>query len=302
MGIILIVANNQNDRILRGFFGKNKLSTDQNWVLDMSRIKTFLITWAALITTQVVWSNIGNPISNWIYWSLTSIGFPIPLVQSILVVLPILLLLEIVVKILLLQSVAPQKFIFTQAELWPHVNQDELNRYTLELEQLGFVQLTDYTLSSPNQKSLARLFSHPNKFCFVEVFQVGDFPMVCSISCLLEKNWSLAVVNRSILSATSYAFFRHPYKLFKKIDDAPVHILFQSLLEWREQVCSNLNLELVQDVRSEVYFDKQRSNHVDRKHTLLHKSVIWALLERFWFFLNPKSEWLGDYSKFKVKR
>jgi hypothetical protein len=267
----------------------------------MSKIKTYLITWTAIVSAHIVWRNIGKPISNWIYWGLTSIGFPIPLVQIILVALPIILLLEIIVKLLLLKSVSPQKFIFTQAELWPHINQDELNRCTLELEQLGFVQLTDYTLSSSNT-ALARLFAHPDKFCFVEVFQIGNLPMVCSISCLLEKNWSLAVVNRSALSAISYAFFRQPRKLVKKIENAPVDILFQSLLEWREQVCSDLNLRLIQDVRSETYFEKQHSNQADRKHVLLRKSVILALLEMFLFSLNPKTEWLGDYSKLKVKR
>jgi hypothetical protein len=268
----------------------------------MSRIKTYLITWVAIILAQGVWSSIGKPISSWIYWSLTSIGCPIPLVQLILVILPIFLLLEIVVKILLLQSAPPQKFIFTQAELWPHINQDELNRCTFELEQLGFVRLTDYTLSSSARPSLARLFSHPDKFCFVEVFQVGNFSMVCSISCLLEKNWSLAVVNRSVLSSISYAFFRHPRKLFKKIENVPINIMFHSLLEWREQVCRDLNLESIQDVRSETYFEKQNSNRIDRKNTLLRKSVTLALLEMCWFSFNPKSEWLGDYSKLKAKR
>jgi hypothetical protein len=126
--------------------------------------------------------------------------------------------------------------------------------------------------------------------------------MVCSISCLMEKNWSLAVVNRSVLSSISYAFFRHPRKLFKKIENVPVNILFQSLLEWREQVCSDLNLELIQDVRSETYFEKQHSNRIDRKNTLLRRSVILALLEIFRFSLNPKSEWLGDYEKLKLNR
>jgi hypothetical protein len=263
----------------------------------MPKIKLYILTYLVVIAAHVVWSIISKPISDWIYFVLTSIGVPTPLVQIILVTLPLILLLEIVAKILFLElAVPPQKFVFTQAELWPHVNQNELNRYTLELEQLGFIQLTDYTLSSSN-KALARLFSHPDKFCFVEVFQIGNLPIVCSISCLLEKNWSLAVVNSSVLSAISYAFFRQPHKLVRKIENVPVNMLLQSLLEWREQICSDLNLELIKDVKSETYFEKQHSNRIDRKRTLLRKSVIWSLLEMLWFSLNPKSDWLGDYEK-----
>lgn len=262
-----------------------------------------VIYWGTIITACLIANSINKPIALFIYSILTNIGFSIHFALVIAVVLPQILFVEIVGKALTLQLVFPSlKFILTQSKLWSHVNQDELNRCTLEIEQLGFVQLTDYTLSSSARPSLARLFSHPDKFCFVEVFQVGNLPMVCSISCLMEKNWSLAVVNRSVLSSISYAFFRHPRKLFKKIENVPVNILFQSLLEWREQICSDLNLEVIQDVRSEIYFEKQRSNRIDRKRTLSRKSIIWAVLEMFWFSLNPKYEWLGDYEKLKLNR
>jgi len=61
----------------------------------------------------------------------------------------------------------PLKFVSTQAELWQNLNQNELIRYTSELEQLGFVHLTDYT--SPSTQGMARLCAHPQKFCFAEV-------------------------------------------------------------------------------------------------------------------------------------
>lgn len=264
--------------------------------------KNKLITWTAFITVFIIWNFRGHSISSLIYLSLTKIGFPVPIVHSILLVLPLILLLEIVTKLLFLQAMSPLKFVSTQPELWPNLNQDELTHYTSELEQLGFLHLTDYT--SPSIQGMARLFAHPQRFCFAEVGQVGNLPMFCSISCRLEKQWVLGVTNISSnpnLSAISYAFLRQPHNLVKRFENASANLLLQSLLDWREQVSSDLGLELVQDVKAETYFEIERSKRIKQRRFLLRKSIIWGLLEMLWFSLNPKSEWLGDYSKFKVK-
>lgn len=261
-----------------------------------------LVTWTAFITACIFWNHFKSPISSGIYLSLTKIGLPIFIVQLILLALPHVLLLEIGVKLLILQTAIPSvKFVPTQAESWQHLNHKELARYTFELEQLGFVQLTDYT--SPSIQGMARLFAHPQKFCFAEVGQVINAPMFCSMSCHLEKHWLLAVTNMSLhLSAVSYAFLRRPRNLVKQFENSSVNVMLQSLLDWREQVTSDLNLAIIQDIRAETYFEKQRSTRIEQRRSLLRKSIIWGLLEISWFSLNPQSEWWGDYSKFKVQR
>jgi hypothetical protein len=266
--------------------------------------KTNLILWTVSFTVFTLWNLFGPTVSSWIYLSLSKIGFPLPVVLLILFVLPSIVLLEIIAKFLFSQM-PTSKFVATQAESWHDLNQSELTRYTSELEQLGFVKLNDYTISSSPSKAMIRLFAHPQKFCFAEVAQSSNLPMFCGISCHLEKKWSLAVTNTSSSSkvfAFSYAFFRQPRSLVKQFDHASAELLFKSLLEWREQVSSDLGLELIQDVSAETYFEKEHINAIQRRRSLLRKSVTWTLLEALLFSLSPKSEWLGDYSKFKVKR
>jgi hypothetical protein len=265
------------------------------------RNQTRIIAFSVIIAANILWSTVGISISNWLYLTLTKIGFPSPIVQLILLVLPLIFLFEIVIKILFVQQAAiPLKFIPTQPEVWTHLDRDELDRYTFELEKLGFVQLTDYT--APSIQGMARLFGHPQEFCFAEVGHVKSLPIFCTISCQLENNWSLAVVNNPSLSPISYAFFRQPRKLIKRFDNIQVNLLFKSILEWRDRVEGHLSIEVIKDIRSEAYFEKEHRNRIDRRNNLIRKSVILSLIEMFLFSLNPQSEWLGDYSKLKVKR
>lgn len=260
--------------------------------------KNQIITWTTLFIAVIAWNFFEPYVSSLIYYSLTNIGVPFPIVGLILMALPIILLWEVVAKFLLWQAIAPLKFISTQAEEWTKINQDELNRYTLELERLGFVRLNDYTVQS--SQSMARLFAHPEKFCFAEVGQVSNLPMFCSISCALEKHWVLVVTNISanrIMNAISYAFQRQPRLTIKKIDNGTINLIFDSLLDWREQVANDLGLKLIQDVSAETFFKRDRNVRINQRRSLLRKSIIWALLEMLWFYFNPKSEWLGDYSK-----
>jgi hypothetical protein len=267
----------------------------------MSRNQTRIITFFVVIAANILWSTIGISISNWIYLNLTKIGIPSPIIQLILLILPLLFLLEVVIKILFVQlAVPPLKFISTQPDLWPHLDRDELDRYTFELEKLGFVRLTDYT--APSIQGMARLFGHPQSFCFAEVGHVKSLPIFCTISCQMENNWSLAAVNNPSLSPISYAFFRQPRKLIKRFDNIQVNLLFKSILEWRDRVAKDLSIEIIQDVSSEAYFEKERINRIDRRNNLIRKSVILSLIEMFLFSLNPQPEWLGDYSKLKVKK
>lgn len=261
--------------------------------------KTQLVTWIATIFFYIAWNQFGHFISAWIYSNLTAIGIPHPIVQLILLVLPLVLLLEFILKLLLLSAFRSSKFVPAQPEDWKGFNQDKLNDHTSEFEKLGFVYLTDYTLLS--HQCMARLFVHPQKFCFAELGQHEDFPIFCSISCSFEKQWSLAVTNMRP-SAISFSFQRQPRGLVKHLENKSENLMFQSLLDLREQVASDLGLELVQDMRAETYFELERKRTRDRRRSFLYSSVIWRLLKLLWFSLNPQDEYLGSYSKHKAKR
>ena len=261
-----------------------------------------IITWTTIAIAFIAWNFFGSYVSSWIYYSLTNIGFPIPIVKLIVMALPIILiwvlLCELVIKFLFWQAVVPPNYVYAQAEVWLELNQDELNRYTSDLEKLGFVRLTDYTLTS--SQSMARLFAHPEQFCFAEVGKVSNMPMFCSISCALEERWYLAVTNMSPnrqMSAISYAFLRQPRALAKQIENGTVNLMFDSLLDWRDRASNDLGLDLIQDMSAEIYLKIARDRIIKQRRSLLRKSITWGLLEMWWFYVNPKSEWLGDYSK-----
>lgn len=58
-----------------------------------------------------------------------------------------------------------------------------------------------------------------------------------------------------------------------------------------------MNVSIIRDMRAENYFEKERQKRLQQRKSLIRKSITWALLEMLLFYLNPKSEWLGDYSK-----
>lgn len=262
--------------------------------------KTQLAIWIATIFYYIAWDQLRRSISPWIYSNLTAIGIPHLTVQLILLALPIVVLLEVVLKLFFLSlTFRSPKFVPAQPEDWKGFNQDKLNDHTSEFEKLGFVYLTDYTLLS--HQCMARLFVHPQKFCFAELGQHEDFPIFCSISCSLEKQWSLAVTNMRP-SAISFSFQRQPRGLVKHLENKSENLMFQSLLDFREQASSDLGLKLVQDMRAETYFELERKRTRDRRRSFLYSSVIWRLLKLLWFSLNPQDEYLGAYSKLKGKR
>ncbi|MBE9064860.1 hypothetical protein [cf. Phormidesmis sp. LEGE 11477] len=216
----------------------------------------------------------------------------------------ILLLLEIVIKFLFMWVLSPLKFTTAEPGLWTDAAQEELAQYTTQLNRLGFEQLTDYTIpADEDNKPVARLFVHPQKFCFAEIGKVGNAPIFCSISGQLEKTWTLAVTNTSVSSSTaavSYAFLRLPHRLFKLRKDASADVLMQTFEDWRSQVSNHLNLGHAKNITAKDYFVREQEARTNQRKALLYKSITWGLIELFWFNLSPKAEWLGAYQEKSV--
>lgn len=263
-------------------------------------LKTKLVTWAVIAIAFISWNVWGYLVSDWLYETLTQIGIPVLIVHLLLPILPLVILLEIIVKLLLIRALPAAKFVPIQADSCQFIDQDELTRYTIDLENLGFIRLTDYAVDST--QSMARLFGHPQSHCFAEVGKVANLPMFCTVSSHLEQHWFLGVTNmNSPNSAISYAFLRQPRTLVKSLETESVGLLFESLLTWREQILNDLALKPIQTISAETYFEQERNRRIAPRNHLRFKSVIWCLLEMFWFSLNPKSDWLGDYEKVRSK-
>jgi hypothetical protein len=267
--------------------------------------KTKLITWIVTISTIVTWNSIGGSIFHWLNGILVKVGLPTPIVNLILLLLPLILFVEIVTKLLFITLALPTvKFTQVTASSWSSEDRDELQFYTLELEQIGFVRLTDYTISDSSRQCIARLFAHPQQFCFAEIGRVDGLPMFCTVSCQLEKRWLLSVTNLSATtkpSAISYAFLRKPRNLSKRIENASIDLMYRALLDWREQVYDDLCVRPIEDVSTEMNFDIQHKIRIETRNRLLRKSIIWGIIEMWLFGLNPQSEWMGEYSKYKVR-
>ena len=256
-----------------------------------------LLTVLFALLFTVVWALFGKPFFSWLF---DEFGVPSPTGRVLLSLLRWIFLLEIVAKLLLIVAAKPKDFVPAQVESLTVQDRSELERYTAELEALGFVRLTDYTIDST--EAIARLFSHPREFCFAEIGRAGNLPTFCSMSCHLEQRWLLATTNQNALSAISYAFFRQPRTLVKQLDGSSADALLRSLLEWREQVSADLNIEILPHHTADIYFERERRLSVRRQKSIARKSVVWALIEMLYFSCNPQLEWLGEYAKFKRGR
>ena len=259
---------------------------------------TTILIWVICLVFFLLWHTLFGPILKTL---LLLAGLSPAVTQAILFVLPWVLLLEGVTKVFIFQAaLQPLKCIPTQVDDWPKIDRDTLDNYTVALEALGFERLIDYT--APSVNGMARLFVNPRRLYFAEVGQVEGVPMFCSLSGALEGNWILAVTNNSSsknLDAISYAFLRQPQILVKRLKDAPVEELLHSFLDWRQQVVADLGANPVRLLTADDYFALEQRKRSLQRRTFLWKSMLWSLVEMFVFTLNPRSEWLGRYAKFK---
>jgi len=254
---------------------------------------------------MTIWHQFISPILSLLIYS--AFGAPWWLDRIIIFVLPWAFLMEVFAKLLMLSALKKGNgdVIPTEVSSWKKLNRQKLDRYTEELQSLGFVHLMDYTYTSSSFDGMVRLFSHPKEFCFAEIGQVGDLPMFCSISCCLEQRWHIGVTNTPKSSATSiigFVFFRHPRNLRKQLEIQSAEVLMKAFLAFCQQIQTDLNLEVIQQTTPEFYFEQERQFELQRRDSVARKSIIWSLFEILYFSFNSPSEWLGEYAKIKRQR
>ena len=191
---------------------------------------------------------------------------------------------------------------------FPMLDTAALNRYSQEMESMGFVKLLDFSLVSdtPNHPpSFCRLFAHTKYHCFGEVSQIfpkGKAPMAvkCSIQSCLENGWTLGFSDRKPRATSS--LLRRRKALGVSMPEASLSELIQAFLKMREQICIDLGLSVVRDDTLEAYIAKVQRSATEMREAVQVKNFAMGLSEVYYrkFALlktNPEYVWLGDYPK-----
>jgi len=196
---------------------------------------------------------------------------------------------------------------------FPQIDTEGLERFTRELEAVGYTRLLDFSLVPNTAKpipSFVRVFANTKNHCFAEVSQVfpprnAPRPIGCSIQSCLQDGWTIAYSNRKPMAASS--LLRQKKAIGVCMPETPLHDLQQSFLKMREQVCQELGISFLKDDTLEAYFAKVQRSVTDMREAVKQKSFAAGIPEYYYrrFSLlktKPEYIWLGDYPKEAARR
>ena len=185
---------------------------------------------------------------------------------------------------------------------------EELERWTGNIEALGFQRLMDYQVKTDlnnNMKGFARLFVHPREHCFAEINQAfpkyGDPSAIgCTFISYLDDNWTFSNGNRK--PSTGSYLIRRPRAMWVCMPDEPVEEIWAAHLKRRKKIANDLGVEALTDNTAKSHFEKEQQATLDRKKAVEGRSFVRILIDQWLFTKNPKYEWLGDYPRAAKKR
>jgi hypothetical protein len=191
---------------------------------------------------------------------------------------------------------------------FPALDVAALDRYTRELESMGFSRLREISLVSNSAKpipSFCRLFVNTQHHCFAEAgqfFPPGKtaHPLKCAIQSVLDDGWSLVFSDRKPIAAS--ALMRRKKALGVNMPDATPYELLNSFLQMRSQVCQDLGISVVKDDTFEGYSANAQKRLADIREALNKKNFA-TVVPQFYFRkfallkTRPEYIWLGDYPK-----
>ena len=191
---------------------------------------------------------------------------------------------------------------------FPMLDLDALDRYTRELEGMGFTRLLDFSLvsdSATNPPSFCRLFAHVRHHCFGELSQIfpkgkAPLPLKCCIQSCLQNGWSVSFASRKPLAAGSLLQRKKAIGVF--MPDVPIPELLPAFLKMRDQVCFDLGISPVNDDTLQAYIDKMQRAIGEMREAVQEKNFVKGVPEvylRKFSLMKTKPEyvWLGDYPK-----
>lgn len=196
---------------------------------------------------------------------------------------------------------------------FPLLDQRELDRYTQELEGLGFRRLLDFSLvadAASHPSSFCRLFAHPRHRCFAEANQIfpngkAPLPMKCSVMSYMQDGWSVSFTDRSPMAMSS--LFRRPKAIGACLPTSTTAGLLDSLLKLRAQACTDLAITPLGDATLEVYMAEMQRSLLDMRAAFQGRNLAAGFSIaglRKLAALKPSAAytWLGDYPKEAQRR
>src|SRR5262249_19841949 len=208
-------------------------------------------------------------------------------------------------KQIILRNVPTQlEFYPAGVEDFPRLDVESVEYYSRALEELGFVPFQEFTLKSDVQNfstGYARQFLHPRHQVVAEVNQVFPPPNTsmkptkvrCVLLSLLEDNWYLGTTNRE---PSSYTYMlRRPRGVGTTHPGATPAELLQIHLEKPTQMMDDLGIKVITGLTPQAYFEHETRATVERREILQKRNGLVNWLQAWWFDLNPKKAWMGDY-------
>jgi hypothetical protein len=196
---------------------------------------------------------------------------------------------------------------------FPLLDTAALEKYTQDLESMGFVRLLDFSLVSNRTNpipSFCRLFAHTRHHCFGEVSQLfprgkSPLPLKCSIQSVLENGWSLGFSDRKPQAAS--AMLRRRKALGVSMPETTTWELLQAFLQMRDLVCQDLGISPMRDDSLEAYIAKTQMALTDMRDAVQEKNFVTAVSNYYYrkfSLLKTREEytWLGDYPKEAERR
>jgi len=226
---------------------------------------------------------IASVILDLIGFSGTIIHFSIP--PLVVLFISGFIFIEIEVKRKILQGMPPTQCVPTQIESHPDIDRAQLEYYTEQLENLGFVRLTEYAIE-PQSQAIVRAFAHPEYLCFADVGYVPSFPLLCGMSSVLERGYLIAVLNsprHQNMDRINAAFLSHRHSLVERIAMASPERLLEIFLPWRQEIEAKLGVATIPDMTIEAYFESERRNREQQIRAFSRKSITWCLLKMLWY-------------------
>jgi hypothetical protein len=196
---------------------------------------------------------------------------------------------------------------------FPLLDSVALDRYTRELEFMGFTKLLDFSLvadTPSHAPNFVRLLAHTKRHCFAEISQLFPkrgvpMPVKCSFQSCLQDGWTLTFTDRKPQAASS--LLRRPKAISVSLPEAGLSELLQALLKMREQVCLDLDISPLKDDTLEAYISKTQRSAGEMREAVMQKNFAMGLSQVYARRLSllkapPEYVWLGDYPKETERR
>ncbi|PYV95983.1 MAG: hypothetical protein DMG89_19460 [Acidobacteria bacterium] len=196
---------------------------------------------------------------------------------------------------------------------FPLLDSAALDRYTRDLEFMGFTRMLDFSLvaDTPNHPpNLVRLMAHTKYHCFAEISQFFPkrslaVPVKCAFQSVLQDGWTLSFTDRKPQAASS--LLRRPKAISVSMPEAGLSELLQAFLKMREQVCLDLGISPLKDDTLEGYISKTQRSATEMREALQQKNFAMGLSQVYARKLSllktrPEYVWLGDYPKEAERR